>query len=152
MLKDYLTEDQAKECKEVFDLFDNQKEGLILASDLGNALRALGMNPTLSEVEDMLNEININPTNNKIEITEFAEQYAKMLKDPDTDEDLLECFKIFDKDNSGIITPSELRHIMSTFGENFPEEEIAEMIRKGDPHNEGYIRYEELVKLMMQKN
>ena len=147
---DHLTSDQEKECREVFDLYDNQKEGLILADDLGNALRALGMNPTKIDVEEMLSEMNLNGENNKIEFSEFLEQYAKILKDPDTEEDLLECFKIFDKDNTGFITANELRHMMQLFGDNFPEEELAEMIRKGDPHNEGYIRYNELVKIMMQ--
>lgn len=147
----YLTPDQEKECREVFDLFDNQKEGLILASDFGNALRALGMNPTKSDVEDMLLEMKVkNIESDKIEFSEFLEQYAKTQKDPDTEEDLLECFKIFDIDNTGYITSNELKHIMTKFGENFPEEELNEMIRKGDPHNEGYVKYSELVKIMMQ--
>lgn len=156
-MSEYLTPDQERECREVFDLFDNQKEGLMAAEDLGNALRALGMNPTRIEIEEMLEEIKILPTasNQKLEFTEFAEQYAKMLKDPDTEEDLLECFKIFDMNNSGVITHSELFHIMKTFGDGeggMPDEDINEMIKRGDPHREGYIKYENLVKLMMNTN
>ena len=42
---------------------------------------------------------------------------AKKMKDTDTDEELREAFRVFDKDNDGYITGTELKHVMSNLGE-----------------------------------
>lgn len=144
-----LTKDQKDECKEVFDLFDTNKEGLIHEDSLGDVMRALGTNPTLSEVKEMIEEIK--PKNKKIEFNDFIEQYCKLLKDPDTEADLLESFKIFDREKNGIISKNELIHIMTSLGENFSLEEANDMVREGDVNGEGFIRYEEFVKMIMKK-
>ena len=47
---------------------------------------------------------------------------------PDIEEDLIEGFKIFDKDGNCVISATELRHVMTTFGERLTEEEDDEMI------------------------
>lgn len=149
---DLLASDQAKDCREVFDLFDYAKEGLILSKKLGDALRALGMNPSRSEVEDMLNDINKNSKNasDKIEFNEFADQYAKLLKDPDTYEDLVESFRIFDVENKGYISKKHFVHIMEKFGDNVSKDDIKSMANKGDPNNEGIIKYHNFAKLLME--
>lgn len=146
---DQLSRDQKDECKEVFDLFDINKEGLIPQESLGDAMRALGTNPTLSEVNEMISEIT--PKNKKIEFNDFIEQYCKILKDPDTEDDLLESFRLFDKEGNGIITKNELIHIMTSLGENFTIEDAEEMVREGDVNGDGFIRYEDFVKMIMKK-
>ena len=79
------------------------------------------------------------------------ELFAKKMKDPDTEEDLIEAFKNFDKDGSGNISAQELRHVMTTLGEKLTEEEADEMIREADTNGDGYIDYVEFVKIMMSK-
>ena len=56
-LKLELTEDQKLEIKDVFDIFDKHKEGQIPSTDLGVVLRVLNLNPTESELEEMINEV-----------------------------------------------------------------------------------------------
>jgi len=149
-MSEQLSQDQKDECKEVFDIFDTGKEGLISDSSLGDALRALGVNPTESEVREMIEEIN--PKGNKIEFNDFIEQYCKILKDPDTEADLLESFKIFDREGKGVIHKDELKYIMTTLGDNFSEQEADDMAREGDSlHGDGFIRIEEFVKMIMKK-
>ena len=87
----------------------------------------------------------------KIEFKEFLDLFAKKMKDPDTEEDLIEAFKIFDKDGNGVISAQELRHVMTTLGERLTEEEADEMIREADIDGDGYINYHEFVKIMMTK-
>ena len=43
------------------------------------------------------------------------------------EEDLIEAFKIFDKDGNGVISAAELRHVMTTLGERLTEEEAEEI-------------------------
>ena len=41
--------------------------------------------------------------------------YRKM-KDTDTEEELIEAFKVFDRDGNGLISAAELRHVMTNLG------------------------------------
>lgn len=37
-------------------------------------------------------------------------------KDTDTEEELIEAFKVFDRDGNGFISAAELRHVMTNLG------------------------------------
>ena len=54
------------------------------------------------------------------------------MKDTDSEEELKEAFKVFDKDGNGFISASELRHVMTNLGEKLTDEEVDEMIREAD--------------------
>ena len=43
--------------------------------------------------------------------------YRKM-KDTDSEEEIKEAFKVFDKDGNGYISAAELRHVMTNLGES----------------------------------
>ena len=38
-------------------------------------------------------------------------------QDTDTEEELIEAFKVFDRDGNGFISAAELRHVMTNLGE-----------------------------------
>ena len=40
------------------------------------------------------------------------------MKDTDTEEELVEAFKVFDRDGNGFISAAELRHVMTNLGKN----------------------------------
>ena len=149
-MSDSLPEDKITECREVFDLFDKDKDGSITTKELGDVMRALGANPTNTELQEMIAEVD-KDNSGKIEFNEFLDLFARKMKDPDTEEDLIEAFKIFDKDGSGNISAQELRHVMTTLGEKLTEEEADELIREADTNGDGYIDYVEFVKIMMSK-
>ena len=67
---------------------------------------------------------------------------ARKMKDADTDEELREAFKVFDKDGNGFISAAELRHVMTNLGEKLTDEEVDEMIREADIDGDGQVNYE----------
>ena len=69
----------------------------------------------------------------------------------DSEEEIVEAFKVFDKDGNGFISAAELRHVMTNLGEKLTDEEVDEMIREADIDGDGQINYEEFVKMMMSK-
>ncbi|KAF5185727.1 Calmodulin [Thalictrum thalictroides] len=73
------------------------------------------------------------------------------MKDTDSEEELKEAFRVFDKDQNGFISAAELRHVMTNLGEKLTDEEVDEMIREADVDGDGQINYEEFVKVMMAK-
>jgi len=44
------------------------------------------------------------------------------MKDTDSEEELKEAFRVFDKDGNGFISAAELRHIMTNLGEKLTDE------------------------------
>ena len=52
-----ITEEQAQEIKEAFDLFDSESTGVIDAKELKVAMRALGFEPKKEEIRKILSEV-----------------------------------------------------------------------------------------------
>jgi Ca2+-binding EF-hand superfamily protein len=70
---------------------------------------------------------------------------AKKLTDGgDPEEDLKEAFKVFDNDNNGFISQSELRLVMVNLGEKLTDDELKEMILEADIDGDGQVNYEGL--------
>ena len=55
-MSENLTMEQIAELKQAFNLFDVDGGGTVNSRELGTAMRSLGMNPTETEILDMLNE------------------------------------------------------------------------------------------------
>jgi calmodulin len=113
---DKLTEEQIAEYKEAFSLFDKSGDGTITTKDLGTVIRALGKNPTEAELQDIINEVDPNG-DGTVDFPAFLTIMARKMKDTDTEEDIIEAFRVFDKDGSGVISAAELRHVMTNLGE-----------------------------------
>ncbi|KAL5627521.1 hypothetical protein BROUX41_003674 [Berkeleyomyces rouxiae] len=147
---DSLTEEQVSEFKEAFSLFDKDGDGQITTKELGTVMRSLGQNPSESELQDMINEVDAD-NNGTIDFPEFLTMMARKMKDTDSEEEIREAFKVFDRDNNGFISAAELRHVMTSIGEKLTDEEVDEMIHEADEDGDGRIDYNEFVQLMMQK-
>ncbi|KAK4077587.1 hypothetical protein Purlil1_12307 [Purpureocillium lilacinum] len=150
ILADSLTEEQVSEFKEAFSLFDKDGDGQITTKELGTVMRSLGQNPSESELQDMINEVDAD-NNGTIDFPEFLTMMARKMKDTDSEEEIREAFKVFDRDNNGFISAAELRHVMTSIGEKLTDDEVDEMIREADQDGDGRIDYNEFVQLMMQK-
>ncbi|CAH1136121.1 unnamed protein product [Ceutorhynchus assimilis] len=151
-LNDYgLSEDQVAEFKEAFMLFDKDEDGTITMAELGVVMRSLGQRPTETELRDMVNEVD-QDGNGTIEFNEFLQMMSKKMKDADGEEELKEAFKVFDKNNDGLISSLELRHVMTSLGERLSEEEVDDMIKEADLDGDGQVNYEEFVGILTSKN
>ncbi|KAL8211429.1 hypothetical protein R6Q57_005866 [Mikania cordata] len=149
-MADQLTDDQISEFKEAFCLLDKDGDGCITTKELGIVMRSLGQNPTEAELQDMIKEVDAD-SNGSIDFYEFLNLMAKKMKDPDSEEELKEAFRVFDNDQSGFISAAELRRVMMNLGEKLTDEEVDEMIREADGDGDGQINYEEFVKIMIAK-
>lgn len=50
--------------------------------------------------------------------------------------------RVFDKNNDGLISSVELRHVMTNLGEKLSEEEVDDMIREADLDGDGMVNYD----------
>ena len=67
---------------------------------------------------------------------------ARKMKESDTEEEIREAFKVFDKDGNGFISASELRTVMTSLGEKLTDEEVDEMIHEADTDGDGQVNYD----------
>lgn len=73
---------------------------------------------------------------------------ARKLRDVDSEEEIKEAFKVFDKDGNGFISAAELRHVMTNLGEKLSDQEVEEMIREADVDGDGQINYRECSRVL----
>ena len=66
----------------------------------------------------------------------------RKMRDTDTEEEMNEAFRVFDKDGNGVITAAELKQVMANLGENLTEEEVSEMIKEADTDGDGVVNLE----------
>lgn len=142
-----LTPDQLEEIKEAFAMYDLDGNGVITTRELGSVMRTLGLNPTEAEILNFIKEVDTD-NSGTISLKEFSVLMAGKLKNIDTEEDIIEAFKVFDVANKGYITVHEMRHVMTNLGEKLTEQEIDDMMREADSDGDGIINYQDFVKIM----
>ncbi|OAP57329.1 hypothetical protein AYL99_08067 [Fonsecaea erecta] len=146
----HLSDEEIQAYKDVFALFDKDSSGTITAQELGEIMKSLGQNPSDSELQDMINEVDVDRSGS-IDFDEFLQMMSTTVKAQDFAHETRAAFNVFDKDGSGTISADELRQVMKSLGENLTDNEIDEMIREADKDNNGTIDYEEFVQLLSPK-
>ena len=145
--KSGFSEDMVAEFQETFMLFDTKGDGMIPSHQVGDVLRALGQNPTESEVKRLVqNQLN----EGRISFETFLPILQAVTSKPikDTVDDFVEGLRHFDKDGNGFISSAELRHMLTSLGEKMSEEDVEALIH-GQEDSSGNINYEEFIKMVL---
>jgi len=66
-------------------------------------------------------------------------------------EELIDVFKIFDKDNSKEITDIEILHVFDKLGLNLSRDDIKTLMSEADFDINNSIEFEEFIKIMIVK-
>lgn len=64
---------------------------------------------------------------------------------------IIEALKTFDKNGSGFVNGSDLRHALTTVGNRLTDEEAVSMITEMDSNNDGQINYKQFVEDVFAK-
>ena len=95
-------------------------------------MRSLGQSPSDAELRELIAEYDFDG-NGTLDFPEFLELMAKKIKQIDTEEELVEAFKIFDRDSDGLLKKNDLKKIFEILGENdLDDEQIEQMIEFAD--------------------
>jgi len=148
--KPAFTEDQVAEAEEVFMLFDTRGDRMIEVHQVGDVLRALGQNPTESEVKRLVQSTCQKKSEGRVTFDVFLPMMQAVTSKPcsDTVDDFVEGLRHFDKAGDGRISAAELRHLLCSLGEKMSEEEVEQLIH-GQEDSQGNVNYEEFVKMVL---
>lgn len=80
----------------------------------------------------------------------LALQRLYRTKSADSVEEIVDAFRVFDKDGNGLISMDELREVMTSLGEKLTEDEVVEMMRDVDANGDGMIDVKEFVTAIME--
>jgi len=137
-----------QDIKEAFDVFDSDKDGFIMAEEVGTVIRALGKCPYQKEVIALIEEAG--GESKKVDFRTFNTFYKRKFKKPqDLERDMRNAFSAIDKDGAGNILEAELRQILGTLGETLTSEEVDLLLRDCQTDEEGQIRYDKFVDMLV---
>uniref|UniRef100_A0A4W2E8H7 Troponin C, skeletal muscle n=1 Tax=Bos indicus x Bos taurus TaxID=30522 RepID=A0A4W2E8H7_BOBOX len=148
--RSYLSEEMIAEFKAAFDMFDADGGGDISVKELGTVMRMLGQTPTKEELDAIIEEVDEDGSGT-IDFEEFLVMMVRQMKEDakgKTEEELAECFRIFDRNADGYIDAEELAEIFRASGEHVTDEELESLMKDGDKNNDGRIDFDEFLKMM----
>ena len=145
-----LTEQRIEEFREVFGLFDKDGGGTISNSELGTVMRTLGQNPSETEIEAMIREVDVDG-NGEIDFEEFCRLMVRQMEQNQPAEELVEVFKIFDKDGNGQIDWYDLGVAFKEIGERVSDEDLKAMIDEHDIDKDKALNFNEFIKMLLAK-
>ncbi|CAM0885184.1 unnamed protein product [Alopecurus aequalis] len=129
----------------VFRKFDANGDGQISRLELATLFESVGHAATDDELSRMMAEADADG-DGFISLSEFAALYATS---DDVEEDLRHAFKVFDADDSGAISASELARVLHGLGEKATVSQCRRMIEGVDKNGDGVISFEEFKVMMM---
>ena len=132
-------------------MLDKGKDGKITLLELANVMRSLNMDPTEEELKEMIDEVDLDG-NGEIDFEEFVTLMNRRSKETDTEEVIINAFKVFDIEGNGLLSITDMRHIMINMTENVNEDELDEILINADTDGDGYIKYEEFIRMLLTKD
>ncbi len=133
-----------------FNNFDKDQDGLISYQELKELMKQTTKSFIEADLQDLLNETDINEKG-QINCKTYIDIITKLNKKNDTDDEIIEVFKIFDKDNSGLISTKKIMDVFLKIDENIKEEEVLQMIKECDTDQDGYLNFEEFSHMVKNK-
>ena len=141
------SEDDIKNLKNAFDAFDDNCDNLISTDVLPKVLRAVGLNPLPSEIEDMKEDIG----ELTLDFNGFIYIVYRHAREADPAQELLDSFRVFDKDGKGTLDVNTIHQILSNLKQPYSEEQINELIVLAKPYTKNdQIDYKNFVNTILE--
>ena len=118
---------QASEIKEIFMLFDKNSDGYVFTNELGTLIRAINLNPTETELDELNNKIDPN-NSGQFNLQQLENLVRIRGPDPDTLQDVIDALKVFDTDHDGKISVEEFVYAMVNMGERMTDSDVREIL------------------------
>ncbi len=150
MLAD-LPEDLLVQISCAFCLFDSDKDGYIKPKDFVKVLSQNQITIPESSIRDILgpsNSNNNNETTTDVSLKDFVNIVNSRMKCVESEEELMEMFKIFDKKGTGKVSSGDIRAVLDDIDEPLSQQEIEELMLNWDKDKDGFLDFAEFKEMM----
>ena len=152
LLKDF-PEDILVQISCAFNLFDTDKDGHLKPKDFLKIFEQVGIKLSEQNKKEMLKSFtpNENETDD-ISIKDFVSFVNSRMKNVESEEEILEMFKIFDKKGSGKVSINDIRSVLEDdIDEPVSQQELEDLMFTWDKNKDGYLDYQEFKEMMESK-
>lgn len=132
-----------------FEVFDSDGDGCLSQEEAGHVLRSMGHNPSEKQLAELCATL---PNPDKITSAEFARltmSASKPTAGTAYEKELNEAFRVFDRDENGLITENELRVIFTTLGEPIDTDDINALVSQLQVNDQGKVKYADFIKILL---
>ncbi|XP_009472883.1 PREDICTED: caltractin-like [Nipponia nippon] len=142
-----VSDEQRRELREAFELFDPEGSGLIDVSDLKIIVKAVGCELGKKEMKRIVSELS-EEGSGKLTFQSFLQVMTQKMAAPCLEKEILEAFEAFDCDGTGKISFENLKVVASEVGEDITDEELQEMIDEADVDGDGEVDKQEFLRML----
>ncbi|XP_045186892.1 calmodulin-A-like [Mercenaria mercenaria] len=132
---------QQEELKEAFIIYDSDGDGKCNREQAAMVLRSICLSPTNEELNNILGD-----RERLFSLNELQSIISTKAPQFETEDELKDAFRIFDKDGAGYLDAKELRHVLENLGERMRADEVDEMFREVEISGDNQINYEDMVR------
>lgn len=150
-----MSEEEIKEIKEAFDLFDTNNTGKINPKELIDSLKSLEFDKKNPDIFEIICSLDTPEALRKGGITfeEFIQAMDKSFGDKESEEGIRRIFNLFKDDpNSNVITLNAMKKISRELGENLSDEELNDMLIRSSKNGKPELTFEEFYEIMKNNN
>ncbi len=104
-------------------------------------MKNLGYNLKPEQLEECIEAVD-GDGSGSVDFDEFLALMTKKTKEAEDEHEFREAFRVFDKNNRGVIDVADLKLIFQTLDPDMPEEEIDAMITEVDEDGSGTVDFE----------
>jgi calmodulin len=139
-----------KKIREAFQLFDKDRKGCVIQEEVSTIMRYLGAYPTeRAMVKEILPDMMEDEPTAFVTYERFEAKMLEILAsgewEPDSEDVLLQAFRVFDPEGNGYIEAHRMRDLLITKGTPFREKEIDNFMSVAKDLETGHIYYEDYV-------
>jgi centrin-1 len=135
--------------RSAFELFDRDNSGNIDATELRDAMKALGIYLKRDAVKELMKTVDKDKSGS-IEFEEFLTLMQDKISSRNPLDELKKAFRVYDEDDSGKISLDNLKKVSIEMDGEITDEELKEMIYEADGDGDGEVSLDEFLALMQR--
>ncbi|KAF2616680.1 hypothetical protein F2Q68_00041374 [Brassica cretica] len=104
-------------------------------------MKSMGKNPKAKQLQEMMSDVDIFGDDGIITFDDFLYIMVQNTSQESASGELLEVFRVFDRDGDSLISALELGEGMKDMGMKITEEEAERMVREADLDGDGFLSF-----------
>ncbi|KAI0497522.1 hypothetical protein KFK09_020753 [Dendrobium nobile] len=146
---DFLTEEEFSEFWDAFCLLDKDGDGgSITMEEMLIIMKTIWQSSSSIELKEMSSQFDFD-FRGSFDFGVLLDLINENVKEINKEDELKEVFKVFDRDQNGFISATELKNVLISLGEKLTDEEAEQMIKEADFDGDGRVNYDDFVHTMM---